>query len=228
MTGMATQPPPTRHPLADFAPKLIELTDDVLFGDVSQRPGLSPRDRSLFTITTLRTVVVVGDGAVGLTGALAAKQLGAARISTTSSHSTRRKLTLEFGATDIVAERGDDGVQRIKELTDGHGVHSVPECVGNPRIHAAGPAPNPPRRQHRLRRRPTRRPHRRPRTVPIARRPTRRPRPVHAYLPELIDLVLAGRINPSTVFDLTLPLDAAAEASRAMDERRAIKALLRP
>ncbi len=173
-----------------------------------------------------KTVAVVGDGAVGLLGVLAAKQLGAERIIAMSRHADRQELAVEFGATDIVTERGDAGVERIKELTGGYGAHSVLECVGTPEA------------------------------MQQAIRATRRgghvgfvgvphdvqldgielffshvhlhggPAPVRGYLPHLIDLIWNRTINPGRVFDLHLPLEQAAEAYQAMDQRRAIKVLL--
>jgi len=174
------------------------------------------------------TVVVVGDGAVGLLAVLSAKQMGAERIIAMSRHESRQKIAREFGATDIVAERGDAGVARVMELTRGVGAHSVLECVGTQE------------------------------SMTQAIRSARRggyvsyvgvphgvdlkgeelfyahvhlhggPAPVRRFLPKLIDLVWSGNINPGKVFDLTLPLDQVAEGYRAMDERRAIKTLLRP
>ncbi len=174
------------------------------------------------------TVVVVGDGAVGLLGVLSARQMGAGRIIAMSRHESRQKLAREFGATDVVVERGDEGVARIMDMTRGVGADSVLECVGTQE------------------------------SMMQAVRCTRKggyvsyvgvphgvelkgeelffapvhlhggPAPVRRYLPDLIDMVLSGKINPGKVFDLTLPLDQVAEGYRAMDERRAIKALLRP
>ncbi len=174
------------------------------------------------------TVAVVGDGAVGLLGALSAKQMGAERIIAMSRHEKRQKLALEFGATDIVTERGDGGVARIMDLTKGIGADSVLECVGTQEsmmqaIHAVRPGGY----------------------VSYVGVPHGvelngeelffehvhlhgGPAPVRRYLPKLIDLVMTGKINPGKVFDLVLPLEQVAEAYRAMDERRAIKALLRP
>lgn len=174
------------------------------------------------------TVAVVGDGAVGLLGVLSAKQMGAERIIAMSRHEKRQNLALEFGATEIVTERGDEGVVRIMDLTNGIGADSVLECVGTQEsmmqaIHAARPGGY----------------------VAYVGVPHGveldgeelffehvhlhgGPAPVRKYLPKLIDLVLNGKINPGKVFDLTLPLDQVAEGYRAMDERRAIKALLRP
>ena len=175
-----------------------------------------------------KTVAVVGDGAVGLLAVLAAKQLGAERIIAMSRHESRQKLALEYGATDIVTERGDEGVARIKELTGGLGAHSVVEAVGTQE------------------------------SMMQAIRSTRPgghlgyvgvshgvaldgqdlffshvhlhggPAPVRQYLPTLIELIWSRSIDPGKVFDLELPLDEAAEAYRAMDERRAIKVLLHP
>jgi threonine dehydrogenase-like Zn-dependent dehydrogenase len=174
------------------------------------------------------TVTVVGDGAVGLLGVLSARQMGAGRIIAMSRHASRQKLAHEFGATDIVTERGDEGVTRIKELTNGIGADAVLECVGTQE------------------------------SMMQAIRSTRPggfvgyvgvphgvelngeglffthvhlhggPALVRRFLPELIDLVWNGKINPGKVFDLTLPLDQVAEGYRAMDERRVIKTLLRP
>ncbi|MFF1832295.1 zinc-dependent alcohol dehydrogenase family protein [Paenarthrobacter sp. NPDC058040] len=175
-----------------------------------------------------KTVAVVGDGAVGLLAVLAAKHMGAERIIAMSRHASRQALAREYGATDIVEERGDEGVEKIKSLTNGLGAHSVIEAVGTQE------------------------------SMMQAIRATRRgghvgfvgvshgveipgrelfsshvhlhggPAPVRDYLPELIDLILRGEIDPGKVFDLELPLDEAAEAYKAMDERRAIKVLLRP
>ncbi|HEX5845371.1 MAG TPA: zinc-dependent alcohol dehydrogenase family protein [Rhodoplanes sp.] len=174
------------------------------------------------------TVAVVGDGAVGLLGVLSAKQMGAERIIAMSRHEKRQKLALEFGATDIVTERGDEGVARIMDMTKGIGADSVLECVGTQEsmmqaIYAARPGG----------------------WVSFVGVPHGveldgtelffkhvhlhgGPAPVRKYLPTLIELVWNGKIDPGKVFDLTLPLDQVAEGYRAMDERRAIKALLRP
>ncbi|MEV0394490.1 zinc-dependent alcohol dehydrogenase family protein [Polymorphospora rubra] len=175
-----------------------------------------------------RTVAVVGDGAVGLLAIMAARQLGAERIIAMSRHEPRQRLAVEFGATDIVVERGDEGVARIKDLTDGLGVHSMVEAVGTQE------------------------------SMMQAVRATRPgghvgfvgvthdvslpgmemffslvhlhggPAPVRRFLPQLMALIGDRTIDPGKVFDLELPLDRAAEGYRAMDERRAIKTLLRP
>ena len=174
------------------------------------------------------TVVVVGDGAVGLLGVLSAKQMGAERIIAMSRHQSRQKLAREFGATDSVTERGEEGMARIKELTGGIGADSVLECVGTQEsmMQAISSA-------------------RKGGYVGYVGVPHGveldgeklfyahvhlhgGPAPVRRYLPDLIRLVWNKKINPGKVFDLTLPLDQVAEGYRAMDERRAIKALLRP
>lgn len=173
------------------------------------------------------TVVVVGDGAVGLMGVLSAKQMGAERIIAMSRHKNRQELALEYGATDIVAERDDAGIARVKELTGGVGADSVLECVGTQQsmtqaIQCARPGA----------------------MIGYVGVPhgvqfdgqqlffaqvgmLGGPAPVRRFLPDLMDLVLTRKINPGKVFDLQLPLSDVAEGYRAMDERRAIKALLR-
>jgi threonine dehydrogenase-like Zn-dependent dehydrogenase len=206
-------------PSKDMIPSLLSTSD--VFGTgwfaaeaANVKPGM--------------TVAVVGDGAVGLLGVLSAKQMGAERIIAMSRHESRQKLAREFGATDIVTERGDEGVARIKALTDGIGADSVLECVGTQESmkQAIGS---------------TRKggyvsyvgvPH----GVQLEGQELffahvhlhGGPAPVRRFLPTLIDLVLNGKVNPGKVFDLTLPLAQVAEGYRAMDERRAIKTLLRP
>ncbi|WBB68378.1 zinc-dependent alcohol dehydrogenase family protein [Micromonospora sp. WMMD812] len=206
-------------PPADLFPDLLAASDVLgtgWFGAVAAEVGPG------------RTVAVVGDGAVGLLAVLAAKQFGAERIIAVSRHEPRQKLALHYGATDVVTERGDEGVARIKDLTDGLGAHSVIEAVGTQE------------------------------SMMQAIRSTRAgghvgyvgvahgvqlpgeelffshvhlhggPAPVRRFLPELIDLIWNRRIDPGKVFDLTLPLHQAADGYQAMDERRAIKVLLTP
>jgi threonine dehydrogenase-like Zn-dependent dehydrogenase len=175
-----------------------------------------------------KTVVVVGDGAVGLLAVLSARELGAERIIAMSRHEPRQQLAREFGATDIVTERGDDGVARIKDLTDGLGAHSVIEAVGTQdammqsiRSTRAGGHVGFVGVAH---------------GVEIPGEELFRaevhllggPAPVRRFLPDLIGRITAGAIDPGKVFDLTLPLEQAAEGYAAMDERRAIKTLLQP
>lgn len=206
-------------PDADLIPSLLAVSDVLgtgWFAAVAAEVGPG------------KTVAVVGDGAVGLLGVLAASQLGAERIIAMSRHADRQQLALAFGATDIVEERGDEGVARIKELTGGLGAHSVIEAVGTQE------------------------------SMMQAIRSTRAgghvgyvgvshdvslpgeelffsgvhlhggPAPVRRFLPELIRLIWDRRIDPGAVFDLTLPLEDAAEGYLAMHERRATKVLLMP
>jgi threonine dehydrogenase-like Zn-dependent dehydrogenase len=175
-----------------------------------------------------KKVAVVGDGAVGLLAVLAAKQLGAEQIIAMSRHEPRQKLALEYGATDIVTERGDEGVAKIKELTDGLGAHSVVEAVGT--------------QESMMQAIRSTRPGGHVGYVGVAHDvelPGEElffshvhlhggPAPVRRFLPELVDLIWNRKIDPGKVFDLELPLDQAAGGYKAMDERRAIKVLLRP
>ncbi len=175
-----------------------------------------------------KTVAVVGDGAVGLLAVLAARQLGAERIIAMSRHQSRQDLAREYGATDIIAERGDEGVRKVKELTGGLGAHSVIEAVGTQEsmmqaIRATRPGGH-------------------VGYVGVAhdvQLPGEElffshvhlhggPAPVRQYLPKLIDLIWNRTIDPGKVFDLELPLERAADGYKAMDERDAIKVLLRP
>src|SRR5438132_13178140 len=206
-------------PSEDLIPSLLSLSD--VMGTVWFAADAANGKPS-------SSVAVVGDGAVGLLGVLSAKQMGAKRIIAMSRHASRQKLAREFGATDIVTERGEEGIARIKELTNGIGADSVLECVGTQEsmmqaINSTRPGGY----------------------VGFVGVPHGvsldleqffythvhlhgGPAPVRRYLPELIKLVLDGNINPGKVFDLNLPLDQVAEGYRAMDERRAIKTLLRP
>jgi threonine dehydrogenase-like Zn-dependent dehydrogenase len=206
-------------PAGDLVPSLLAASDVLgtgWFGAVAAEVGPG------------KTVAVVGDGAVGLLGVLAARQLGAERIIAMSRHEPRQKLALEFGATDIVTERGDDGVATIKALTNGLGAHSVIEAVGT--------------QESMMQAIRSTRPGGHVGYVGVAHGvelPGEQlffshvhlhggPAPVRRFLPDLIELICNRTIDPGKVFDLTLPLDQAAEGYRAMDERRAIKTLLRP
>lgn len=174
------------------------------------------------------TAVVVGDGAVGLCGVLAASAMGAGRVIAMSRHESRQKIATLFGATDVVAERGEEGIARIKELTDGVGADAVLECVGTGDSMSTAIAITRPGGgvgfvgvPHGVEL-----PVRKLFETNIGLRGGIAP--VRRYLPDLLERVLAGSIDPSPVFDLTLPMDQAAEGYRAMDERRAIKVLLQP
>jgi threonine dehydrogenase-like Zn-dependent dehydrogenase len=173
-----------------------------------------------------KTVAVVGDGAVGLLGILAARQLGAERVIAMSRHADRQELARRFGATDIVEERGDAGIAKVKELTDGLGAHSVIEAVGTQQSMEQAVRST--------------RPGGHVGFVGVSHDVTLEgqelfrsavhlhggPAPVRRFLPELIRLIWDREIDPGAVFDLTLPLEDAAEGYRAMDERRATKVLL--
>jgi threonine dehydrogenase-like Zn-dependent dehydrogenase len=174
------------------------------------------------------TAVVVGDGAVGLCGVIAARQLGAERVVAMSRHESRQQLATRFGATDIVEERGEEGVKRVLDLTDGVGADAVLECVGTDaamqtafEIARPGSTVGFVGVPHGV-------------ELPVRQMFSRNVglaggvAPVREYLPRLLELVMSGAIEPGAVFDLELPLDEVAEGYRAMDERRATKVLLRP
>jgi threonine dehydrogenase-like Zn-dependent dehydrogenase len=206
-------------PADDLIPSLLAASDVLgtgWFGAVAAQAGPG------------KTVAVVGDGAVGLLGVLAARQLGAERIIAMSRHEPRQKLALDYGATDIVTERGDEGVARIKDLTGGLGAHSVIEAVGTQEsmmqaIRATRPGGH-------------------MGFVGVnhdVQLPGEElffshahvhggPAPVRRFLPDLIERIWTRQIDPGRVFDLELPLQDAADGYRAMDTRRAIKVLLRP
>jgi len=204
-------------PPDDLIPSLLAASDVLgtgWFGAVAAEAGPG------------KTVAVVGDGAVGLLAVLAAKQLGAERIIAMSRHQPRQQLAVEYGATDIVEERGDQGVARIKELTGGLGAHSVVEAVGTTESMTQAIRST--------------RPGGHVGYVGVAHGVELSveelffshvhlhggPAPVRRFLPELIDLIWNRQIDPGKVFDLSLPLEQAAEGYRAMNERRAIKTLL--
>jgi len=206
-------------PPDDLIPSLLAASDVLgtgWFGAVAAEVGPG------------KTVAVVGDGAVGLLAVLAAKQFGAERIIAMSRHEPRQKLAADYGATHIVTERGDEGVARIKELTDGLGAHSVIEAVGT--------------QESMMQSIRSTRPGGHVGYVGVAhdvQLPGDElffshvhlhggPAPVRRFLPELIDLIWNRQIDPGKVFDLALPLEQAAEGYKAMDERRAIKVLLNP
>jgi threonine dehydrogenase-like Zn-dependent dehydrogenase len=206
-------------PDEDLIPSLLAASDVLgtgWFGAVAAEAGPG------------KTVAVVGDGAVGLLAVLAARQLGADRIVAMSRHPERQALARAFGASDIVDVRGEEGVNAIKELTDGVGAHSVVEAVGTQQSMdqalgstRAGGHVGVVGAPHGV-------------TVPGDDLFFRQihihggPAPVRRFLPGLIDLIWRREIDPGRVFDLILPLERAADGYAAMDERRAIKALLQP
>ncbi len=204
-------------PPADLIPSFLAASDVLgtgWFGAVAAEAGPG------------KTVAVVGDGAVGLLAVLAAKQLGAERIIAMSRHEPRQQLARHFGATDIVAERGDEGVARIKDLTNGLGAHSVIEAVGT--------------QESMMQALRATRPGGHVGYVGVAHDVELPgdelffshvhlhggPAPVRRFLPHLIDLIWNRTIDPGKVFDLELPLQQIAEGYKAMDERRATKVLL--
>ncbi len=174
-----------------------------------------------------KTVAVVGDGAVGLCGVIAARRLGAEQVIMLGRHPDRIALAREFGATNVVSERGDEAVERVRELTDGFGVHSVLECVGlDQSMRTALSIARPggavgrvgvPQDE----------------TMPASRPAffnnitvSGGPAPARAYIQELLPDVLEGRIEPGRVFDRVVRLDEVPDGYRAMNEREAIKALI--
>jgi hypothetical protein len=175
------------------------------------------------------SVAVVGDGAVGLCGVIAAKRLGAERIVMLGRHPDRIALARQFGATDVVSERGAEAVERVLELTGGHGVNSALECVGLAAAMqtaigitrpggAVGRVGVP-----------------QDATMPASQAAFFRnitvsggPAPVRAYIAELLPDVLSGRIEPGRVFDRVVGLDGVPDGYRAMNEREAIKVMVKP
>ncbi|MFJ3404206.1 zinc-dependent alcohol dehydrogenase family protein [Promicromonospora sp. NPDC090134] len=204
-------------PSADLVPSLLAASDVLgtgWFAAVAAEAGPG------------KTIAVVGDGAVGLSAVLAARQLGAERVIVFSRHPERQALAREFGATDVIEERGDVGAAKVKELTGGYGAHGVVEAVGTEEsmwqaIRSARPGGY-------------------VGYVGVTHGVQLDgldlfftgvhlhggPAPVRRFLPELIQLIWDRKIDPGKVFDRTLPLEDAAEGYRAMDERRATKVLL--
>jgi threonine dehydrogenase-like Zn-dependent dehydrogenase len=197
---------------------LLTLSDVMCTGHhAAASGGVKPGD----------TVAVVGDGAVGLCAIIAAKRLGAERIMALSRNPARQALAREFGATDIVAERGDAAIEAVMAMTDGVGVDAALECVGTNESMATvfgiarpGAMVGAIGVPHDV-------------EVPINTVIFRNiglrggVAPVRRYLPELLDDVLAGRINPGRVFDFETDLEHIPDAYEAMSERRAVKALIR-
>lgn len=206
-------------PDAAMIPSLLTLSDVMATGwHAAVSAGVRPGS----------TAVVVGDGAVGLCGVLAAAQLGAERVVAMSRHEPRQRIATRFGATDIVPERDEEGEQRILDLTDGVGADAVLECVGtNASMRTAFKIARPGSTvgfvgaPHGV-------------ELPVGRMFGKNVglaggmAPVRTYLPDLLERVVSGAIDPGVVFDLTLPLEQVADGYRAMDERRAIKVLLEP
>jgi threonine dehydrogenase-like Zn-dependent dehydrogenase len=202
-------------------PSLLTLSDVFLTGHhAAVRGRVNPRT----------TVTVIGDGAVGLSAVLAARRLGAERIVLMGRHRTRTDLGREFGATDVVAERGQEGIARVRELTGGDGTHAVLECVGH--LPAYEQAVGVVRAGGVISRVGVPQYEEAPvgfgslfgRNITL----TGGPAPVRAYIEELLPEVLDGRIEPGRVFDRTVDLDGVPDGYRAMDARKALKVLVRP
>jgi threonine dehydrogenase-like Zn-dependent dehydrogenase len=180
-------------------------------------------------VTRGKKVAVIGDGAVGLCGVIAARRLGADQIIILGRHPARIELAKAFGATDVVSERGEEAVERLRKLTGGHGVHSVLECVGNEQaMQTAVDIARPGGAVGRV-------------GVPhypgvAAWEPTfyknitisGGPAPTRAYIAELLPDVLEGRIDPGRVFDRTVGINEVPDGYRAMDKREAIKVMVKP
>jgi len=221
-----------RIPLADGT--LFQLrahADNALMASLltlSDVMGTGHHAAIIARVTRGKSVAVVGDGAVGLCGVIAAKRLGAEQIIILGRHADRIALAKEFGATDVVSERGDAAVERVRELTGGYGVHSVLECVGleqamNTAISIARPGGavgrvGVPQEQ----------------TIPGSEPAFYNnvtvgggPAPVRAYIEELLPDILEGNIEPGRVFDRTVGLDGVPEGYRAMNDREAIKVMVK-
>jgi threonine dehydrogenase-like Zn-dependent dehydrogenase len=202
-------------------PSLLTLSDVFLTGHhAAAKAGVNSRT----------TVTVVGDGAVGLSAVLAAKRLGADRVILMGRHKARTDLGVEFGATDVVPERGEEGIAKVRELTGGDGTHAVLEAVGHRPaydmavgvVRAGGVISRVGVPQY----------EEAPigfgslfgRTITL----TGGPAPVRAYIEELLPDVLDGRIEPGKVFDRAVTLDEVPDGYRAMNDRTALKVLIQP
>ena len=222
-----------RIPLADGTLFVVPAgRDDALMSSLltlSDVMGTGHHAAVISRVSPGKRVAVVGDGAVGLCGVIAARRLGAEQIIILGRHRDRIALAREFGATDVVSERGEEAVERVRELTDGFGVHSVLECVGTEQsMHTAISIARPggavgrvgvPQEQ----------------TIPGSEPAFYNnvmvgggPAPVRAYIGELLPDVLEGRIDPGRVFDQTVSLDQVPGGYRAMNEREAIKVMVKP
>jgi threonine dehydrogenase-like Zn-dependent dehydrogenase len=222
-----------RIPLADGTLFAVSAhADDALMASLltlSDVMGTGHHAAIIAKVTTGKSVAVVGDGAVGLCGVIAAKRLGAEQIIILGRHADRIALAKDFGATDVVSERGDAAAERVRELTGGYGVHSVLECVGleqamNTAISIARPGGavgrvGVPQEQ----------------TIPGSEPAFYNnvtvgggPAPVRAYIEALLPDVLEGNIEPGRVFDRTVGLDGVPDGYRAMNDREAIKVMVTP
>jgi threonine dehydrogenase-like Zn-dependent dehydrogenase len=219
-----------RVPLADGTLFVLPVNDDALlpsFLTLSDVMGTGHHAAIAARVSPGKSVAVVGDGAVGLCGVIAARRLGAEQIIIMGRHPDRIALAKEFGATDVVSERGDEAIERVRELTGGLGAHSVLECVGYPEstltalsIARAGGAVGRVGVPQAL-------------TIPAADTTffsnvtiAGGPAPVRAYIDELLPDVLEGRIEPGRVFDRTTDIDGVPDGYRAMNDRESIKVMI--
>jgi threonine dehydrogenase-like Zn-dependent dehydrogenase len=205
---------------AALLPSLLTLSDVM---------GTGHHAAVVAKVATGKKVAVVGDGAVGLCGVIAAKRLGAEQIVIMGRHADRIALAREFGATDAVSKRGEEAVERVKELTGGHGAHSVLECVGTEgatrtAVEIARPGGAVGRVGV---------PHYQ--AIPAAEPAFfgnitvgGGPAPARAYIDDLLPDVLAGGIEPGRVFDRVVALDEVPDGYRAMNEREALKVMVNP
>jgi threonine dehydrogenase-like Zn-dependent dehydrogenase len=207
------------EPATDLLPSLLSLSDVMATGwHAAVAAGVRQGDAA----------VVVGDGAVGLCGVIAASVMGAEKVIAMSRHADRQKLAVDFGATHIVEGRGEEGEAEVLDLTGGLGADAVLECVGTGQametaftVARPGATVGFVGAPHGV-------------TLPVRKMFEKNVglagglAPVRRYLPELLALVLDGRIDPGRVFDRTLPLASVANGYRAMDERTAIKVFLQP
>ncbi|WP_181775986.1 zinc-dependent alcohol dehydrogenase family protein [Amycolatopsis pittospori] len=212
--------------------KLPHTEDDELLASLLTLSDVFPTGHHAATkagVTERTTVTVIGDGAVGLSAVLAAKRLGAERIILMGRHRTRTDLGREFGATDVVSERGDEGIEKVRELTNGEGTHTVLECVGTKpafemgvgAVRAGGTISRVGVPQY----------DEGPIGPPLFRRNitvTGGVAPARHYIPELLDDVVEGRYRPGKVFDRTIGLEEVPDGYRAMADREALKVLVKP
>ena len=207
------------------------VTDDALLPSLltlSDVMGTGHHAAVVAKVAPGHRVAVVGDGAVGLCGVIAAERLGAEQIIIMGRHADRIALAREFGATDVVSERGEEAIERVKELT-GYGAHSVLECVGTAdAMRTAVEIARPGGAVGRVGV-----PHYE--AIPAAEPAFfgnitvgGGPAPVRAYIEELLPDILEGRIEPGKVFDQTVDLEGVPDGYRAMDDRESIKVMVRP
>jgi threonine dehydrogenase-like Zn-dependent dehydrogenase len=222
-----------RIPLADGTLYPIDVgEDDTLMPSLLTLSDVMGTGHHAAVVARVRpggTVAVVGDGAVGLCGVIAAKRLGAEQIIIMGRHEQRTALAKEFGATEVVSERGEEAVERVRDLTGGYGVQSVLECVGTEQALDTSMA--------------IVRPGGAVGRVGVPHYEAIKgaqmmfynnvivgggPAPTRAYIPDLLPDVLEGRIDPGRVFDRTVTLDGVPDGYRAMNQREALKVLIRP